>query len=302
MKGQAMARVLRWLKGQKPRAEAGGSGDDTEVLQGAPHVTSKYRISVVALGMLWSGGAFAEDVDRAGHAAATRAAASSTTSGEESNYADAWLRVDADRVGLQLSLGATPALGAVDLALDVVVSQAYPGALDPSQSQAFNAALADDYRAPSLRLELGPALSWGGLFVLPKLGIGYDFERERVAPLVPQAIIIVQAGPAYLESWLQLFLYDLFEDGAQDSFYTRNLLLVALGEPLALGLELDATVAVQNAAGDCLRSLPFGVVGNVQLLRAFTLGLFLGYETQREARNARHDVIAGRLTATALWR
>jgi hypothetical protein len=112
----------------------------------------------------------------------------------------------------------------------------------------------------------------------------------------------VQAGPAYLESWLQLFLYDLFEDGAQDSFYARNLLLVALGEPLSLGLELDATVAVQNGAGDTLRSLPIGLVGNVQIVRAFTLGLFLGYETQPEARNSRHDVIAGRLTTTLLWR
>jgi hypothetical protein len=221
---------------------------------------------------------------------------------DASNYADAWLRLDADRVGVELSAGATPAFGAVDLALDVVLSQAYPGAVDPSQSAAFNAALDDRYRAPSLRLELGPALSWGGLFVLPKLGIGYDFERERVAPLVPQALIIVQAGPGYFESWLQLFLYDLFEDGAQDSFYTRNLLLFALSEPVSLGLELDATVAVQNSAGDALRSLPVGVVGNLQIVRACTLGLFLGLETQREARNSRHDILAARLTTTLLWR
>jgi hypothetical protein len=231
----------------------------------------------------WSGSALAEVAD-------------------DGNYADAWLRLDADRVGLQLALGSTPSLGPLDLAIDVVASQAYPGAVDPSQSVAYNAALGDDYRAPTVRLELGPALSWGGLFVLPKLGIGYDFERERFAPLVPQAIIIVQAGPAYLESWLQLFLYDLFEDGAQDSFYTRNQLLVALNEPLSLGVELDATIVVQNGAGDAGRSFPVGVVGNVQVVRAVTLGLFLGYETQPEARNGRHDFAAGRLTATVLWR
>jgi hypothetical protein len=221
---------------------------------------------------------------------------------DSGNYAHVWLRADSDRVGLQLWAGATPAIGSLDLAIDVVVSQAYPGALDPTQSGAYNAALDDSYRAPSVRLELGPAFSWGGFFVSPKLGIGYDFERERVAPLVPQAFVIVQAGPAYLESWLQLFLYDLLEAGAQDSFYTRNLLLVALGEPVSVGFELDATVAVQNSAGDALRSLPLGLAGNVQVARELTFGLFLGYETQREARRSRGDFVAGRVTATALWR
>jgi hypothetical protein len=137
--------------------------------------------------------------------------------------------------------------------------------------------------------------------VLPKIGIGYDFERGRVAPLVPQLIFIVQAGPLYLESWHQLFLYDLFADGAQDSYYTRNQLLLALVPEVSVGLELDLTVAVQSSAGD-VRSWPFGVVTNVQLTRTFTVGAFIGYESQREARNSRNDWLAGRLTATALWR
>jgi hypothetical protein len=238
--------------------------------------------SVLLGGLLASGSAFAND--------------------DTGNYADAWLRLDADRVGLQLWLGATPAVGPVDLAIDVVVSQVYPGAVDPSQNAAFNAAIGESYRAPTARLELGPALSWGGLFVLPKLGIGYDFERQRVTPLVPQAFIVVQGGPLYVESWLQFFLYDLFDDGAQDSFHTRNTLLVALSPPLALGAEVDVTVALQNFTGCGLRSLPLGAVANLQLAKPFTLGLFLGYEFQDEARNARHDFLTGRLTATLLWR
>jgi hypothetical protein len=238
--------------------------------------------SALLTGLLGSGSALANDDAR--------------------NYADAWLRLDADRVGLQLGLGATPAVGPVDLAIGAVVSQVYPGAIDPSQNAPFNAAIGESYRAPTARLELGPALSWGALFVLPKLGIGYDFERQRVAPLVPQTLIIVQAGPLYFESWLQLFLYDVFEAGAQDSFHTRNSLLFALSPPLALGAEIDATVALQNITGRALRSLPIGAVANVQLAPPVTLGLFLGYETRGEARNARHDFIAGRLTATLIWR
>jgi hypothetical protein len=231
--------------------------------------------------------AFAADVD---------------VSSGDGNYASAWLRLDADRVGLQLWLGGTQSVGAVDLALNVVASQSYPGVVDPTQSPAYNAALGESYRAPSVRLELGPALSWGGLFVLPKLGIGYDFERGRVAPLVPQLIFILQGGPGYLESWHQVFLYDLFEAGAQDSYYTRNQLLIALVPEVSIGVETDITVAVKNSAGDAVRSWPVGVVTNMELAPTFTLGAFIGYETQPEARNSRNDSLAGRLTATALWR
>jgi len=77
-------------------------------------------------------------------------------------------------------------------------------------------------------------------------------------------------------------------------------LLVALSPSLALGAEVD--VAFRNFTGSALRSLPIGAVANIQLAPPFTLGLFLGYETQGEARNTRHDFLAGRLTATLLWR
>jgi hypothetical protein len=268
--------------------------------------THRHALAVLGGAVLASGRAFASDGESPGvvspDAASLPNDASHGDDPDGGNYAHVWARADADRVGLQLWTGATPALGSLDLAIDLVISQAYPGAVDPTQSSAYNLALDDEYRAPSIRLGLGPAFSWGSLFVSPKLGIGYDFERQRLAPLVPQAFVIVQAGPAYFESWQQIFLYDLFEAGAQDSYYTRNLLLVALGEPTSVGLELDATVAIQNSAGDALRSLPFGVAGNVQVARELTFGLFLGYESQPEARNTRGDFVAGRVTATALWR
>jgi hypothetical protein len=59
------------------------------------------------------------------------------------NYADTWLRLDADHVGLQLRLGATPGVGPVDRAIDVVASQVYPGTIDPSQNAAFNGAIGE---------------------------------------------------------------------------------------------------------------------------------------------------------------
>jgi hypothetical protein len=218
------------------------------------------------------------------------------------NYAQLWVSLAADRVGAEIAAGGTQALGALDLALDVVVSQPFPGVVDPKLGQAAAVQIDADARAPSARLELGPALCWGGFFVLPKIGLGYDFERERVAPLVPQLQTILQAGPVYFESWLQLYLYDLFEAGAQDTLYAREALLVALDNEWAVGLQLELSVAVQNApSADRLRSFPIGAVANLEVSQGLSLGLFLGWETQLDGRNGAHDGLAGRLTVTGLW-
>ncbi|MEY2936183.1 MAG: hypothetical protein RL033_6932, partial [Pseudomonadota bacterium] len=218
------------------------------------------------------------------------------------NYAPLWFSLSADRVGAEIAAGGTQPLGPLDLALDVLVSQPFPGVIDPKRNLATALQLDADARAPSARLELGPALSWGGFFVLPKIGLGYDFERQQVTPLVPQLQAIIQAGPAYSETWLQLYLYDLFEAGEQDTLYAREALLVALDNQWAVGLQLELSVAVQNApSGNRWRSFPIGAVANLEISRAWTVGLFAGWETQPEARNGKHDGLAGRAMLTGLW-
>lgn len=236
------------------------------------------------------------------HALARPAAAGELDpSSDADNFAKVWLRLDADRVGLSVWVGSTFSSGVLDLGYDLLIQQAYPGVVDPLQNSSFMAKAGDDYRAPSARLELGPAFTSGGLFLLPKLGLGYDFERKKLGPLVPQLMTIVQAGPLYVESWLQFHFYDLFDDGSQDSFYTRDLLLVALNNTWAVGPQVELTVAMRNGSGKRLRSLPLGATVNLSPADPLTLGLFAGVETQKTARNSEHDLLAGRLTATLLW-
>jgi hypothetical protein len=217
------------------------------------------------------------------------------------NYAKFWLTLDADRVGGQAMAGTTFTLGDLDLAANVVLTQAYSGVVDPLQNADFHAQVGDDYRAPTARLELGPALSAGGFFFLPKLGIGFDFEREQVAPLVPQLVTIIQGGPVYVESWLQVYLYDLFDDGSQDSFYTRDAILVGLSNHWAVGPQVELTVALQNASGQAVRSLPLGARINFSPAEPITFGLFAAYEFEQVARNSENDFLSGRITATLLW-
>ena len=216
------------------------------------------------------------------------------------NYADVWLRLDADRVGLQSWVGGTKTWGAVDLAANLIVTQPYPDVVDPLAGAEY-ASVGDEYRAPIARLELGPAMSNGGLFVLPKIGLGYDFEREKVAPLVPQLMTIVQGGPLYVESWIQFYFKDLFDEGAQDSFYTRDMLLVALSNYWALGVQTEVTVAMKNGPDDKLRSWPVGARVNWSPVEQAAFGLFVAFETKKQARNSEDDFMSGRLTATYYW-
>jgi hypothetical protein len=228
-------------------------------------------------------------------------ATSADPNSEADNYARLWILLEADRVGAQAFAGSTWSLPAFNLAYDIVVSQAYPGVVDPLQGAAFAAKVGDNYRAPTVRLEVGPAYSSGGLFLLPRIGLGYDFERAKVAPLAPQLISILQGGPLYVESWIQFFFYNMFDEGSQDSFYTRDLLLVATSNHFAIGGEIDLTVAIKNAPPSALRSLAFGPRMNWSPADPLTLGLFLGYESRESARNSEHDVLAGRASIALLW-
>lgn len=217
------------------------------------------------------------------------------------NYARGWVRADADRVGVQAWVGTTLPLGHLELAGDAVFSQAYSGVVDPMQNSAFAAKVGSGYRAPDVRIEVGPALAFGPLFVLPKLGIGYDFERQKIAPFVPQVMLILQGGPLYVESWLQYFVYGAFDKGSQDSFYTRDLVLVAADNHVALGVQAELTYATANSPAKHVRSLPAGVAANWSPCAPLTFGLFAGVETQKSAWNGPHDWVAGRVTATVLW-
>ena len=171
-----------------------------------------------------------------------------------------FFRVDSDGFGLQLWAGATHSLGPVDLASDIYVTSGTFGEID-----------------------VGPVISVGPLVLTPMIGIGFDWAEQRAVSLIPQLYPTLTVGPVYFESWNQIFVNSVFERGADNDFYTRNFLLLQLLAELAVGPQLEATLALNNGR-DALVSLPVGGHVNVQYGPADRIELFLGYETQRAAR------------------
>lgn len=176
-----------------------------------------------------------------------------------------WFRIDSDALSLQLWVGATHSLGPVDIATDVYVTSGAFGEFD-----------------------IGPVFTFGPVSLTPMAGIGFDWSDRRTVTLIaPQLFSIVSAGPIYFESWIQLFFNSIFEEAhtpGADTFYTRNFLLLKLSEQFGIGPQMEATVALNDAAGDGLLSLPVGGQVGLGYGKNNTLGLFLGYETEEEAR------------------
>jgi hypothetical protein len=171
-----------------------------------------------------------------------------------------WFRLDSDGLGLQLWAGATHSLGPVDLATDIYVTSGTFGEFD-----------------------VGPAIVAGPLTVTPMVGVGFDWGQKRTVSFIPQLYTILDVGPLYFESWIQTFLNSPLVAEANDDFYTRDFILVKLGSVIAVGPQVEATLAL-NHDRDTLASLPVGGHVNLNYGPADRLELFLGYETQRQAR------------------
>ncbi len=226
----------------------------------------------------------ASGTEEAPAAEAAPAAAAEAPAEEEGSSVDGWFRVDHDSLNLQLWFGATHSLGPIDIATDVYVDSGSFGEFDIG---------------PWFEVGLGGDNSLG---ILPMAGIGFDWAAQKTATLIaPQLFLYLTVGPVYWESWTQTFLNSPFEDGADDDLYLRNFILFSLSDHIAIGPQVEATLALNNDR-DTLGSLPVGGRTNLHYGENNTLGLFLGYETNEDARTvetgAEFDAATGEFVST----
>lgn len=191
-----------------------------------------------------------------------------------------WFRVDTDSLGLQLWFGARKELGGLGFASNV-------------------------YLVDSLaELDLGATLPVGDLTLLPMVGVAFDFSTTELANLIaPQLYSFYAPGGVYAESWVYVIWSSPFVDGGEDLFYTRNFVLLELGDTFAIGPQAELSYLLnhrQTGAEMALVSLPVGGRVNVAYGEKNTLGIFLGYETRSDDHDL-VDAIAGRFTFIRAW-
>lgn len=205
---------------------------------------------------------------------------------EEDAGIPSWMRVDSDALALQLWFGATHDVGGVGIATDIYVDSGYWGEFD-------------------IGVELPLA---EGVLLIPMAGIAMDWNAKKFQSLVaPQLFGYFSFDPIYAELWSQVFIGSIFadkgytEDGSVkikdtvgNTWYNRLYLTYAVTENFRIGPQVEATIALNDAAktvdeegepDKALTSLQVGGHIDLGYGENNTLGLFLGYETVKEARN-----------------
>ena len=205
---------------------------------------------------------------------------------EESSGASGWFRTDTDSLGTQIWVGASHSpsfLGGLSLDTDIYVVGTF-GELDIG----LGIPVVD---SDSLSLSF-----------LPMVGIGFDYESANgpSSLIAPQLFTYLTAGSIYFESWIQGFFNTPF-DYDDDSIYTRNFILYSLNDTVAIGPQVEvgltlATLDPEDETG--LSSLAPGLRANVGYGENNTLGVFVGFETQKDDE---HTGITGRMTFVRTW-
>ena len=234
-----------------------------------------------------------------------------------------WFRMDTDLLSLQFWFGATHDVGGVGIATDIYVDSAYLAEFDIG-----------------IEVPIGDPV-----LLIPMVGVAFDWSQMRPTTLVaPQLFGYFDFSPVYIEWWSQFFLNSVFGDedlalGTVDddgnlvadpdtvqatgnTWYNRLFVLFNVTENLSIGPQIEATIGLNDAGkipdedGElkALTSMPVGGQVSLGYGENNTLGLFLGYETVKEARTVYYDFgaddplseekeqgIVGRFTFVRTW-
>ena len=205
---------------------------------------------------------------------------------EEESGVSGWFRIDTDGLGTQIWAGASHSpsfLGGISLDTDIYVVGTF-GELDIG----LGIPVVD---SDSLSLSF-----------LPMVGIGFDYEAANSPSslIAPQLFTYLTAGSIYFESWIQGFFNTPF-DYDDDSLYTRNFILYSLNDTVAIGPQVEVGITLATLDPDDetgLSSLVAGLRANVGYGADNTLGVFVGFETQK---GDDETGLTGRMTFVRTW-
>ena len=200
---------------------------------------------------------------------------------EEESGVSGWFRTDTDSLGTQIWVGASHSpsfLGSLSLDTDIYVVGTF-GEFDLGLGIPV-------VESESLELTF-----------LPMVGIGFDYAAANgpSSLIAPQLFTYLTAGSIYFESWIQGFFNTPFDYG-DDSIYTRDFILYSLNDTVAIGPQVEVTIGLGDEGG--LSSMVVGGRANIGYGENNTLGIFVGFETQKEDEDTG---LTGRMTLFREW-
>jgi hypothetical protein len=203
---------------------------------------------------------------------------------EEAKPVPSYFRFDHDYMfGLQLWAGATyPLTDSLGLATDIYVAENYPyvsgGADAPTAVQSWWG-----------EFDIGPALTLGPVTLTPMAGIAFDWAAKRAVALnAPQLYTVVSLDKFYFESWIWTVLYSPFKDPVYNNyFHTRNWALYKINSTIGVGPQFEFTYLLNDTVlPKGTSAMPLGAHVELSYGTGNSLGLFLGYELDKDVRDS----------------
>lgn len=198
---------------------------------------------------------------------------------EEESSVSGWFRTDTDSLGTQIWVGASHPMGSISIDSDIYIVDTF-GEFDIG----LGIPVSD---TDSLSLSF-----------LPMVGLGFDYATPNgpSSLIAPQLFTYLTAGSIYFESWIQGFFNSPFDEEGADSIYTRDFILYSLNDTVAIGPQVEVTIDLGDDGG--LGSMAVGGRLNLGYGENNTLGLFVGFETQKEDEESG---LTGRMTFVRSW-
>ncbi len=197
---------------------------------------------------------------------------------EEKPGISGWFQLDVDSRGTYFLVGASHPLGGVSLDSNIYINDHF-GEFDIG------------FSFPVIKNDNAT------LILLPMLGVGFDYTAaDAPNALFPQIFVFLPAGKIYGFHWTIGTVKTIFDEEVLNELYNRTYFTYALNDTLAIGPQFESVMGF--GGDDRLWALNFGARLNIGYGKHNTLGLYVGYETQKEDGETG---LTGRMNFTRRW-
>ena len=194
-----------------------------------------------------------------------------------------WFQIDVDSLGTYFLIGASHPIGDISIASNIYVNDKDMNKNTGEFDLGVNIPVALEDSA-SLQLQ-------------PMVGIGFDYSgADGPDALYPQFFAFLNAPNIYFFHWTIASVHTIFDDTTVNDIYNRTFLTYALNETISIGPQFESGIGLGDETE--LWSMTFGARINIGYGKSNILGLYFGYETQKEEEETG---LTGRMNFTRFW-
>ena len=201
-----------------------------------------------------------------------------------------WFQIDVDSLGPYFLIGAShPLGGGISFDSNIYVNgNPAPNTDDPHQY------LGEFDMGISFPVIANDSMA---LLLTPMLGVGFNYTSpDGPYALYPQIFAILPAGKIFGFHWTISTLKSIFDDESINELYNRTYITYAINDIIAIGPQFESVLGLGEDGG--LWALNFGGRLNINYGEGNTLGLYVGYETEK---GEDETGLTGRMNFTRRW-